>query len=66
MILSCERSIRTFYGCETELRGFEEDLLKRWEDGVDMILFAMVQDILADTVGNDSGYFGPCGSYNKG
>ena len=50
MILAREKVIRTFYGCESELKAFEEDLLRRWEDGVDLTLLEMVQDIL-DHVG---------------
>ena len=50
VILAREKSIRTFYGCESELLAFEEDLVRRWEDGVDLTLLEMVQDIL-DHVG---------------
>ena len=50
MILAREKIIRTFNGCVTELHAFKEDLLRRWEDGVDLTLLEMVQDIL-DHVG---------------
>ena len=50
IILTRERTVRKFYGDENELKGFEEDLHRRWEDDLDCTLQDMVQDIY-DNIG---------------
>ena len=50
IILAREKNIRAFYGGESELKSFEEDLYRRWEEDPDSTLGERVQDIL-DHVG---------------